>query len=524
MKKYLIVSLITIGTVFFAYRPAYAVGVCAGKLIPIKIIARDSAGNLQSGLNYIVYQQKTNPDGAPYFGSSLATGKTDAGGQALACVTEQDNDLYAVKMYESSASYGFFTVWRDQMTYLPEIYLHIAEFRMSGLNVVLRDAEGTVIKDAAFDVYVQSFDINNQPIIDETKLNKDELVVSNINTGAYGARTTFLAPGNYVVRIYATGGNAFFYIWNQIVATQAVTALDYKMSTLRVILEDGYGSLLKNQKLSIYVQGSDIRGKAILGGLIASGLSTNTGGYVDAYVPAGTYALKINGTYANDFYYKWSNKVTDQELTTVTYRMSGFRIIINDANGNLVRGAKISIGTQRYDALGKPVLDKTILTNVSTGDAGYIDVYLSPASYVLIYGDKRMYQLDANENQFTKIEWPKQVTLRPQSEVQLTNPYGNVNLTLRSRSAMKPKLAKYAASLSKTYAVAATTIKKAYTITFTYTDATLAKNKTKADKVKIAFYNTTTKKWSYVGKNIPTKHQAKASLSDKGYLVLVAVK
>jgi len=522
MKKLIIISLITAGAVLFAQHPAQAYGSCSGKLKPVKVITRDAAGTLQGGISFIVYEQLTNPDGNPYFGTALGSGKTDAGGQGTVCVV--DKNLYAVKAYESNATYGFFTAWNDQMTDIPDLYLHIAEFRMSSLNVVLRDAAGTVIKDAAFDVYVQSFDINNNPIIDETKLNKDELVVADLNTGAYGARNAFLAPGNFVVRVHATGGKTYFYIWNQVVAAQTVTSLDYRLSTLRIILEDGYGSLVKNQKFSIYAQEYDIRGKSILGSLVANTLTTGTTGYADAYIPAGSYALKINGTVTNDYYYKWASKVSDQEMTTVTYRMSGFRIIINDANGNLVRSAKISIGSQRYDALGKPILDKVILKDVSTGEAGYVDIYLSPAAYVLIYGDKRMYQLDANENQFTKIDWPRSVTLRPQSEIQLTNPYGNVNLTLRSRAAAKPKLSKYKVSLSKTYVVQATTIKKAYTVTFTYTDATLTKKKTKADKVKIAFYNTTTKKWSYVGKNTPSKHQAKATLKDKGYLVLVAVK
>ncbi len=524
MKKLVVVSLVTVFAVLFAYHPVHALGVCTGKLIPIKVIARDANGNLLSGINYTVYHQLKNPDGGPYFGTSIGGGKTDAGGQSTACVTEPTDDQYAVKAYESNASYGFFTMWNDSILVDGSTYLHTAEFHMSSMNVVLRDATGNVIKDAGFDVYVQSFDINNQPIVDETSLNKEELVVSNLSTGAYGSHNTFLAPGNYVVRIYATGGKSYFYIWNQVITAQAITTLDYQLSTLRVILEDGYGSLVKNQGFTIYAQAQDIRGKSILGSLVASSMTTGTTGFEDAYIPAGNYALKINGTISGDFYYKWTVGITDQEMTTATYRMSGFRIIINDTGNNLVRNAKISIGSQRLDALGKPILNKVILNNVSTGDAGYLDVYLSPGTYVLIYGDKRMYQLDANENQFTKIEWPKQVTLTPQSEVKLTNPYGNVNLTLRSRTAAKVLLSKYKVSLSKTYAVQATTIKKAYTVTFTYTDATLVKNKTKADKVKIAFYNTATNKWSYVGTNTASKHRAKVTQSGQGYLVLVAVK
>lgn len=526
MKKTIVVSLIAVLGISFAFRSASAIGACKSTAYPVHVITRDANGTLLPGMNFVIYEEKTNPDGNPYFGKTLASGKTDAGGQSdMVCISAVNPPPYAVKVYESNANYGYTTMWSSAMDYNSDSFLRAANVKLGSLTVVLRDSDGTVIKDAPFDVYLQSFDINNEPIIDETKVNADKLVFSNYNTGAYGARTNYLGPGRYVVRIRATGGKDNIYVWNQEIKANTDTLLDYKVSTLKVILEDGYGALVKNQKLSIYKQGYDVRGKAILGTLVAQDLTTGTGGVATAYLRPGAYAVKINGTYSGSFYYKWKVDVANQESTTTTYRLSGFRIIIRDAAGGLTKNAKFSIGTQRLDAVGKPILDTMILKNVSTGERGYADIYLTPDTYVLVYGDKRLYQLDANENQFTKIDWPRVVTARPRAEVELSNPFGNVNLTMRKRNNPIVRLLNFKTMVSgSAYRVEASSIKKAYTVTFYYEEATLVKKKTKADKVKIAFYNEVTKKWSYVGKNYPAKRLAQVQLKDKGTLVLVAVK
>lgn len=526
MKKITVVSLLVAIGIALSLHSASAIGACKTTAIPVKIITRNASGALLPGMNFVIYQEKTNPDGNPYFGDSLASGKTDAGGQGdVVCISGAKTPPYAVKVYESNASYGYTAIWNSEIEYNVDSFLRTANVRLGSLTVVLRDSDGTVIKDAPFDVYLQSFDINNEPIIDETKLNADKLVFSNFNTGAYGARTNYLGAGRYVVRIHATGGKDYIYVWNQEVAATANTTLDYRISTLNVILEDGYGALVKNQKLSIFKQGYDVRGKAILGTLVAQDLNTGNSGAAVAYLRPGTYAIKIGGTYSGSFYYRWKVDVANQESTTITYRMSGFRIIIRDAAGGLTKNAIFSIGTQRLDAVGKPILDTMILKNISTGERGYADVYLTPDSYVLQYGDKRLYQLDANENQFTKIDWPRVVSVRPKAEVELSNPFGNVNLTMRKRTNPIVRLPNFKTMVSgSAYRVEATSISKPYTVTFYYEQATLTKKGTKADKVKIAYYNEVTKKWSYVGTNYPSRRLAQVKLKDKGTLVLVAVK
>ncbi len=521
MKKSLLIALIALATTFGMSRQVFAVGACSGDKNPMRIITRDADGVLLPDMNFTVYEQKTNPDGGFYFGTSLASGKTDAGGQSPIQCLDPKKEPYAVKVYEHNATYGYSTIWS---TAIPKEGLTFtAEVKMGYLYSLFRDPEGTVIKNQKFDIYIQSFDVNNQPIIDETKLNVDKLVKANYTTGDFGAKRAYLAAGNYVVRVHATGGKQYFYVWNQEVKNAEVTTLDYKLSALRTILEDGLGNLVKNKKFSIYTQKYDVRNKPILGDLVASDLDTGAEGKKDAYIPAGTYALKIPASYAGAAYNVWKLGVTSQELATTTYRLSGFRIIIREG-GALVRNAKFSVATQKLDALGKPVVDTIVLKDQSTGEAGYLDVYLTPGTYVLIYGDKKLFQLDAFENQFTTVDWPRVISVRPREEVALSNPFKNTNLTLRPRSMPKISLKSVKTTLSKAYEIQSQTIAKPFTVTFYYTDAKLEKKNVSSSSVRIAFYNASTGKWQYVGKNSPTKRQAQVNTKHKGIFVLVARK
>ncbi len=516
-----LVLLVVAAAFFSTNRVAQAA--CKANTTPFQVITRDANGVLQAGINFVIYQQLSNPDGGFYFGTSiLGSGKTDTGGQSAILCVSSSKAPYGVKIYETNSTYGYFTIWDAEISTIGST--RTVDYRMSSLNVIMRNAEGKVIKNAKFDIYQQSFDVDGQPIIDETKLYQDKLISSGLTTGDYGAHNTLLAAGHYVIRVHATGGQKYFYLWNQVIDSGAITTLDYKLSTLRSILEDGYGKLLKNQTLSIYQQSYDVRDNPIVGDLVASNLNTGSTGAVDVYVPAGDYALKIKSTYSNGFFYKWKVTAVDQQLTTTTYRLSGFRIILRNTTGALATNATFSIGTQVIDALGRPAIGTTILSNVSTGSLGYADVYLPHNTYVLIYNSKKLYQLDVNENRFTKIDWPRLVLLRPRTEVELSNPFANKNLTLRTRSMPTVRLAKFSRSVSNAYRVSATSITKPYTITFYYTKAALDKKKTTADKIRIAFYNDRTKKWQYVGKNYPTKNRASVATTATGTYVLIAVK
>lgn len=526
MKKVLLALFPIFLAAAFFVRPnaAAAIGACKTDLNPLKVITRDTDGNLLGGMNFVVYHENTNPDGQPYLSSKvLFSGKTDSGGQSdIVCLKSLDGP-YAVKVYEYNPNYGYFTLFSSQLTTLNDTIF--AEVRMSNLRVIFRDADGAAIKNINFDIYVQTLDVDGQPVIDETKLNVDKLIKANYSTGNVGVVRAYLAAGQYVVRVHATGGVLFFNLWNQVVADQQVTQINYRLSTLRTILVDGLGGLLKNQKFSIHQQDYDVQDNPILGTLVAADISTGSTGKGDVYLPAGAYALKIPASNQGSTYNRWKINVIDQELTTTTYRLSGFRVIIRDQNGALARNVKFSIATQKLDAAGRPIIGTTILTGLDTGEAAYRDVYLVPGTYVLIYGTKRLYRLDVFNDQFTTVDYPKTISIRPRSEVLLTSSLNNKDLTFRTRATPTIKgLKNFKKTISRAYQVRATKIVTNYNVTFYYTDQQLLAKEVVAAKLRLAFYDDSLKQWRYVGTNSPTKHQFKASLKQTGTLILVAIK
>lgn len=526
MKKPLIAILSAFGLfcVFLLSPINDAVAACTpGTQFSVHIVTRDAESNLISSINYAVYAEKKDADGKPYFDDKykLASGKTNAGGQSDVVCLDAAKYPYAVKLWETNATYGYFSIWSDKITGQGGVFE--VEAKMSGLFVIIRDADGNLVKNSIFDVFVQGFDVDNNPIIDETKLNQDKLVASKLNTGDTGGKRLYLAPGSYVARMLATGGKEYFHLWNQVISAEQTTTLDYRQSTIRTTLEDGNGSLVKNQKFEIYKQAYDAQNKPIVGSLLAS-LQTGSTGKADAYLPAGEYAVKIPSANKNLSYYIWKIKVSDEKLTDIKYRLSGLRVILRDDNGEVVKNAKFSISSQKIDALGRPVIDTTMVSGLNTGEGAFKDVYLPAGTYVLVYGKKNLYQIDVADTYFTKIDWSKTITARLHKDAALSNPLKNVNLTMRKTALPKINLSGFSKSISTAFKIEASRIEAPYTATFYYSEEQLQKKKVKAEKVAIAFYNQATKKWQYIGKNYPSRKIAAANIKGKGTIVLVAKK
>jgi len=523
MKKFFI-SIFVIISFFFFLGGQTAKAECTGQKFGMHIITRDSEGKLIPGINYAVYTEIKNPDGKPYFDDKykLTSGKTDGGGQSDILCLDITKYPYAVKLWETNPTYGYYSVWSDSMA--SEGGIFTINKNMSDLFVVIRDAEGTLIKSSVFDVYVQGFDVDGDPIIDETKLNADKLVLSKINTSDVGGKHLYLSEGSYAIKMQATGGKEFFYLWNQKVWDKQITALDYRQGTLRTVIEDGNNSLMKNQKFSVYKQDYDAQNKPIVGNSVALNLQTGSTGSVDAYLPTGEYAIQIPSSISNQFYNIWKIKVGDENLTKIKYRLSGLRVILRDEAGDIVKNGKFNIATQKADALGRPVVDAVLASGLNTGEGGFKDVYLPAGAYAIVYGTNKIYNLDVASTYFTKIDWGKNISGRMSKEAYFSNPFANTNFSLRKTTAPKMSLIGFAKTISGSYKTSASVVKGTYAVTFNYTEDQLKKAKVKAEKIRIAFYSPSTRKWQYVGKNYSSKKTAIVYTKTLGTFVLVAVK
>jgi len=199
-----------------------------------------------------------------------------------------------------------------------------------------------------------------------------------------------------------------------------------------------------------------------------------------------------------------------------------YRIIIKDDADKLLTNARFDVGIQETNAVGAPALKNNIYS-ANTGELGYNDVYLTPGRYVLTYGTNRVYNLDVFENRFTVVDWPGTVTIQRQ-EVTLTNPVVN-RLTLKNVKAAAIRGVKnLKKTISKAYRVDVQRLIKPYTIIFPYNVKVLRSRGIDPAKMRIAYYNPKTKKWTVIGRNNTKLQRVSVSVSAPGTFRLVATK
>ncbi|MFA5051722.1 MAG: hypothetical protein WC544_01515 [Patescibacteria group bacterium] len=529
MKKYypLFILLIAIGFLFFMPRPADAA--CSKNQVEFYIVTRDADGELAPNINFIVYEQYTNPDGNPYLGSTRATGITDAGGQITVCVGSSNTDLYAVKFYQYNSNYGYRMLWNNEISggngfYTVEVFL-------SYLQMVIRDAEGTLLKDIKFDIYVQEYDIDGKAIIGENRLNQEKLVSNKYMTGVTGTARAYLTSstewhngGIYVIRIHGTG-SAYFYLWERRLPDIGANYINYHLSTLRLIQEDAYGSLQKNRKFSIYNQAYDAHRQPAFGSAVAENLDVGPLGSKDVYLPAGEYAMKVPSSVSGEQYTKWRITMRESRMNQYTYRLGGLHLTIYNDKGELLTNQKYTIAEQGTDAAGNPTVVKNLISS-STGVLGYNDLYLIPRKYVLIYGTKRLYNVEVFENQVTVIDYPRAMSLRPAGgEAAITTSLANNNFTVRALPAANVQgISVRKQNVGTPFQVRADQVRVPYIITFFFNKEALSSRGINTDKLRIAFYNGRTRRWSIVGNIYYSLNRLAATVRDPGIFTLIEMK
>lgn len=525
MKKIFFFAVISaFAVIIFVYpHQAMALDCTSGKKVQFYVVTRDTDGVLAPNINFVIYQQNTNPDGLPYLGGALATSKTDEGGQAVLCANKSDTGLYAVKFYEYSSNYGYKIVWNESITHQDSVNYSL-EVRLNYMRVIIRDAEGELLKDRLFDIYVQEYDVDGHPIIGENRLNQEKLVSDKYNTGVTGAIRAYLNPGVYVLRIHGTG-NTYFYLWEQKVQEGVAKSIEYRLGTLRVVFEDALAYLLKDRNFSAYLQAYDAHNQPIIGTSLGTSFSTGSSGRTDLYLPTGTYALRIPGSQADSYFSKWKVLSKNETLTRLTYRLATLRVIIKSNSGELLTNQNYSIGEQGTDAVGNPAVKKVLKTS-NTGVLGYDDLYLAPRKYVFIYGTNKVYNIELFENQITIIDWPRAFSLRPNpGGIMLLNPFANNTLTIRNVASPRVTgIPNIKQNFGNAYQVLAAKINKAYTVALFYTKKGLPARGINASKLRLAFYNSITKQWRLVGTNTVAQERVVAVLNAPGTLTLVELR
>lgn len=210
----------------------------------LKVVLRDSAGNLKKNQGFSLYEQTYDFDNRPVKDPKrlIANLKTGEDGTALVFVgTAHPYDLNKRGLYVISTSVDktIFDVYDIAM--LP-FRNYVLEYTFSSLAVNLRSAAGQPLVGQEVSIYQQMKSGNNLSL--DTR-------VRNGKTDSSGYLRLEYPAGTYAVAV-KDSFNRDAVIWNVTIKEQQANKLDFVLNSMRASLADGAGELLANTGLRLF--------------------------------------------------------------------------------------------------------------------------------------------------------------------------------------------------------------------------------------------------------------------------------
>lgn len=283
--------------------------------IDINFVLRDPDGNFIPGASVDIYRQVLDANGYHKPGTRLAGAKvnatlgsalihyrdTEGGGTIVAQVKTNNNANSHFYFYDLSATCGDNSF--DEV--------------LSGLNVVLRDAEGSLQKDAKINVYTQKYDADNKPVRERKDL------IATLNTSVIGEAKIYVPQGSvnsvdgrgsdyYVIEIVRPKGTFFKYDLG--VVAGAMTNIEYFLSALRASFTSPDGSFFPGKtKVEVFKQTTDANNQRQKGGKVGEFYTDDSGTGTFEY-PEGLYVAGLIGK-DGKYQYFWDLEIADQKLS-----------------------------------------------------------------------------------------------------------------------------------------------------------------------------------------------------------------
>lgn len=489
---------------------------CSVLLRPATLVVRDGHGAVLAGVKVAWYREGIGPDGQKFFnGKPVGTGTTNAVGQWSGCLPKGGAPL-ALNLYTYNATLSRQVYWSESLGQTDTAIT--ASVNFGTLAVTLRNGEGAALRNIKFDVYAERRDVNNTLIFDTSTL-----VAGRQTTGLTAQRVIPLGSGTFVLRITSDIPGRPIIREPIVVADGQAASADLRLETFRLTVVDGIGRVQPKFKFSLYNPGPN--GQLTLVGKPLVSSQTDATGRKDLLLPTGTYNVVASGTLATVFR-KWNLPIPAQELTSVTFRLSGLRILVRDPAGRPVFGARFSLFRQRLDDQGKPAIDRRIIRNRAVNKIGYSDLLLPEGSYVAQVNNTYYYNIDVAAEHFTRLDVPRTLTLRVSDEASLVNPLLNGTITYKPVPVPNGlmNVSRMKTVVSGSYRLKIKNVNRPLTAIFYISRSKITNENIDPKKLRIAFYSEKTKRWSYIGRYDRARNQFVAPLRQAGIATLVVIR
>ncbi len=361
-------------------------------LSALKIILRNSQGELVRNQRFYIYTQKYDADNNPVkekqdFVTYLDTSEV---GYGIIYVADRDHaidgkgtEYYVLEVptkYKDSYIKYNIPVFDAQTT--------VVDYTLSGISLILKNARGVTFPSGVkIEIYKQ----------DDEKDYKLGDYITNIYTDDNGKAIFEYPEGIYAARIEGSD-KQYQIFWNLSIYNETIkeyilnTNIDWlpaaerceEVSILNILVEDLDGNPLPNIHYELYEQNNTLDSLPKIGRRVAGGVTAENG-YASVSFnpdPRKIYAIKlydVNSSVGAFWYYNDTFFECGQNKTIVK-QLPALKLVLRDADGNLKRNQRFSLYAQKRDADGQPIREKgdIISSSLNTSEEGMAVIYLSP--------------------------------------------------------------------------------------------------------------------------------------------------
>lgn len=352
--------------------------------------AKKLSGEMISGLKYQIYERANGSNGSFVAGALLSSGELDANGESKIQITPNSEKYYILKIYGDNASVGDFWFF-DNLQFVCGQDKELTKF-LPTLRIILRKANGDLLKGQKFSLYAQETDENSNPSYAKTGLVKD-----SFTTNESGFAEIFLAgehlydktkKGNYALVV--PGKNKLNYAqWGVVINMGEDKTVDYALSDVSLLLQDAAKNPLKKKAFSFFKQkwttSESKKGDA------AGTFVTNDSGVAIIENPGGTYVLTMKDDLGTDFEIP-SILIKDNIRSDAKATTNLTKVAVADNSGKAIGLSNVDIYSLLKSAENKYQRNKKIKT-IKTPASGVSELILAPGAYLFetLAADKSSY-------------------------------------------------------------------------------------------------------------------------------------
>lgn len=334
----------------------------------VTVSIRDGSGALMVNTAFEVFVQERDADGFFILGKKVGSYNTGPNGITGIFLP---TGSYAFQFTGSAGQK--YTLWNQNIN---ESESTVVDYRLSNVNITVRDGRGDLLKNWKFDVYKQETDADGNIIFGDH--------LGQYHTGETGVANIFLPSGAYIFQFQGSGKEKIT-LNNQLIDSSTTSNINFLLGTFKLVVTGVDGALLKDIPVTFYRQDYDEHSTPIRGAKITTE-NTGENGSVIFYAPEGKYVVDLKGPDGYS-YTLWEQEIKTSAFSERKYErkytMSAFNIFIRSQKNDLIKEIPVEIYNQKYDADGNPILGEKIGTK-TTNDTGRAEIYLPKGTYAIV--------------------------------------------------------------------------------------------------------------------------------------------